>query len=337
MVYLAKGVQATTAIEGNTLSEKEVLAQLKGELDLPKSREYLRQETSNIIDACNGIGERVLKGEESEVTTQAILLYNAQVLQGLDLEDGIVPGKLRTHSVGIAATRYRGAPQEDCEFLLDELVSWLNTDLGPDPDNRIVSGLIRAIVAHVYLAWIHPFGDGNGRTARLLEFDILLKSGVPSPAAHLLSNHYNETRQQYYRFLNQSSKESDGIIPFVEYAIRGFVDCLDTALSTILNDMWNMAWKEYVYDFFTDRKSSTDARRRQLVLDLSKQPNWYPIAKIRELSPSIAVEYAGKTDQTIINDINRLLKELLIEKQDQKIRANKRKLLERLPARINEE
>ena len=44
--------------------------------------------------------------------------------------------------------------------------------------------LVRAMMAHLYLAWIHTFGDGNGRTARLLEFLILARSGkVPLPAA----------------------------------------------------------------------------------------------------------------------------------------------------------
>ncbi|MBW2661693.1 MAG: Fic family protein, partial [Deltaproteobacteria bacterium] len=37
---------------------------------------------------------------------------------------------------------------------------------------------------------MHPFGDGNGRTARLLEFEALLSSGVPAPSSQLLSNHY---------------------------------------------------------------------------------------------------------------------------------------------------
>ncbi|NOY75701.1 MAG: hypothetical protein GXP32_07900 [Kiritimatiellaeota bacterium] len=32
-------------------------------------------------------------------------------------------------------------------------------------------------LAHVYIAWIHPFGDGNGKTARLMEFYLLLRSG----------------------------------------------------------------------------------------------------------------------------------------------------------------
>jgi Fic/DOC family len=41
--------------------------------------------------------------------------------------------------------------------------------------------LVKAILAHLYIAWIHPFGDGNGRAARLMELRILLEAGVPMP------------------------------------------------------------------------------------------------------------------------------------------------------------
>ena len=49
-VFLAKGALATTAIEGNTLTEEDALKLIKGELDLPPSKEYLGQEIQNIID-----------------------------------------------------------------------------------------------------------------------------------------------------------------------------------------------------------------------------------------------------------------------------------------------
>ena len=52
-LYLAKGVLATTAIEGNTLSEGEVRDHIDGTLTLPPSRQYLGQEIDNIVDACN--------------------------------------------------------------------------------------------------------------------------------------------------------------------------------------------------------------------------------------------------------------------------------------------
>src|SRR4030065_2907005 len=86
--------------------------------------------------------------------------------------------------------------------------------------------IIKAVIAHLYFEWIHPFGDGNGRTGRLVEFQILVSSGVPPPAAPLLSNHYNLTRSAYYRELNLASRSGGDVIPFVCYAAEGFVDGL---------------------------------------------------------------------------------------------------------------
>src|SRR6266545_2451285 len=56
-IWLAKGALATTAIEGNTLSEEQVRQYLEGELRLPPSQEYLRQEVGNIVEACNRIAD----------------------------------------------------------------------------------------------------------------------------------------------------------------------------------------------------------------------------------------------------------------------------------------
>jgi len=57
-MYLAKGLLATTAIEGNTLSEEEILELVDGKLELPPSKEYLAQEVKNIIDTCNDFSFR---------------------------------------------------------------------------------------------------------------------------------------------------------------------------------------------------------------------------------------------------------------------------------------
>ena len=62
-LYLAKGVLATTAIEGNTLSEDEVVKHLEGKLQLPPSKEYLGREIDNIVAACNQIAQEVRGGE----------------------------------------------------------------------------------------------------------------------------------------------------------------------------------------------------------------------------------------------------------------------------------
>ena len=50
-IFLAKGAAGTTAIEGNTLSEAQVLQHIRGELHLPPSQAYLQQEVENIVPA----------------------------------------------------------------------------------------------------------------------------------------------------------------------------------------------------------------------------------------------------------------------------------------------
>ena len=75
-LYLAKGVLATTSIEGNTLTEKEVLDQLEGKLNLPASKEYMRQEVQNILDACNEIGRMLEKAPNKDITFELILRFN---------------------------------------------------------------------------------------------------------------------------------------------------------------------------------------------------------------------------------------------------------------------
>src|SRR4029077_5844142 len=127
-----------------------------------------------------------------------ICRYNAMILKDLAVGEGVVPGEVRRDERVVG--RYRCAPAEDCRFLLDALCAWLNSGKFKHEDgNEIICGLIKAILAHLYLVWIHPFGDGNGRTPRLLEVQFLIEAGAPTDAVHLLSNHYNDTRAQYYR------------------------------------------------------------------------------------------------------------------------------------------
>ena len=213
-LYLVKGAQATTAIEGNTLSEEQIRAQLEGSLELPRSQEYLRREVDNVLKAVNHIFADIMSGQPPGLTPEWIAGANRRLLAGLEehLEGGVVPGEVPTHSVGVG--RYRGAPGEDCAFLLKRLCGWLEGDdwpVRPDQrEDRTATAILRAVFVHLYTAWVHPFGDGNGRTARLAEFMILAREGVPSPCAHLLSNHYNLTRSEYYRQLDRSSRANSG-------------------------------------------------------------------------------------------------------------------------------
>lgn len=331
-LYMAKGVLATTAIEGNTLSEEEVLEHYEGKLKLSPSREYLATEIDNITVACNDLLASIREGKSSDLTPELVMELNARVLQNLRVDEDTVPGQIRRDRRVVG--RYRCPPPEDCAYLLQRLCKWLNgDDLSDTPGHEIVCGLIRAIVAHVYFVWIHPFGDGNGRTARLIEVKFLLDAGVPSNAAHLLSNCYNRTRSEYYRQLDIASKSGGDLLPFIEYAVTGFVEELREQISIIRDQQRYVAWVNYVHDQFRDRKTGADQRRRKVVLALSEKISPVRKSKISRLSPEIAEEYAGKTSKMISRDLNVLVKMGLVERTRQGIRARKEDIEAFLPTR----
>jgi Fic family protein len=339
-IYLAKGVLATTAIEGNTLSEEQVRHLIEGKLDLPESQRYLQQEAQNILDLCNQEARLLLDahGDERSLCPELIRHYNRGVLKGLELQEGTVAGEIRTHSV-VVGNVYRGAPAEDCEYLLERLCTWLNSSdfVPPDEELRIPFALIKSIVAHVYLAWIHPFGDGNGRTARMMEFHVLFANGIPLPAAHLLSDHYNLTRTEYYRQLAKASASGGDLLPFIRYALRGFLDGLRGQIALVREQQMRVAWENYVHGQFRKLKSSpTQKRRRELVFDLTDHGSWVEVSDIPLLTPKLAREYATAGDRMVQRDLNALSKMQLILRRHGKVTANRSIIQAFLPRRVRE-
>ena len=331
-LYLAKGVMATTAIEGNTLSEKEVRDRLDGRLTLPRSREYLGKEVDNIAKACNAIVEREIAQDGGRLSPQVLKDYDRVVLDGLELAEGVVPGEVITSSFGVGT--YRSAPPEDCEYLLEKLCSWLEGEgfVMPDrPELDLPLGIIRAILAHLYLAWIHPFGDGNGRTARLVEFHLLLRAGFPTPSAHLLSNHYNLTRTEYYRQLDSASRSGGDVIPFLLYAAQGLVDGLREQISGIQHQHLEFAWRDYVHEQI-EGTSETTKRRRELVYGLSSLKH----CQAKEILPSSALLaglYGSKTMKTLTRDLNWLCEKGLVEKTAEGYRGKVELIMAFVPIR----
>lgn len=317
-VVLTKGALATAAIEGNTLSEEEANAIIREGKTLPPSQEYLETEIRNVIGALNEI--RSSAGGEFVLTSEWLKNQNFAVLHGLEMEEHVVPGEYTNDSLTVGRV-YRGAPPEDVEFLVDKMCDWLNEafikpsqDQSGPPDMRFYNAVFAALLAHLYVVWIHPFGDGNGRTARLAEVAILLNSGVvPWIAANLLSDHYNRTRTRYYARLAAASRQGE-LDEFIKYAVAGYVDMLREQIDTVKAHQLGIAWINYVHERLRGEPSGpTKERRRELVLSL---PIDGPVAKrnIRRLTPALAELYAGHEDRMIQRDLNALEKLGLVTK-----------------------
>lgn len=327
VLYLAKGVHATTAIEGNTLSEDQVREIVAGRLELPRSQRYLQREAENVAGACTEIARRIATSQ-LEISVDLLKELNATVLDGLEVDDHVVPGAFTETQVGVGL--YRGAPPRDVAFLTGLLVDWLNSgdfDHGDDEREQFVRTLLRAIVAHLYIAWIHPFGDGNGRTARLVEFAILTQAGIPSPAAHLFSNHYNQTRAAYYRQLDAASRSGGDVHGFLAYAVEGLVDQLQSQLDQVHDHILATAWENFVHESFQDRHGLTARRQRDLVLALSTEEQPVHRSRLRRLTPTLAEAYAGKQDKTVTRDLNVLLELDLVQRSSSGHYRAKRELM----------
>jgi len=223
----------------------------------------------------------------------------------------------------VTVGHYRAAPREDCEYLLERLCDWVN---GPDfaPQGELVVGMaiLKAILAHLYIAWIHPFGDGNGRTARLVEFDVLLKAGVPVPSAHLLSNHYNFTREEYYRQLDYASKSKGDVMRFITYAVQGLRDGLREQVNLIREQQRDVAWRSYIYGVYRNARGTVVTRQRDLVLDLSRRKEPVSRADITRTSLRIAKIYSRVSEKTLARDLQFLGRKNLIKEVAIKSRLN---------------
>ena len=232
-VSLNKGALATTAIEGNTLTEDD-LAQIQNGKDLPPSRKYQQKEVENILAAFNLIlNELVREKSPTVISPDLIKRFNEMVGTDIGESFGGNPGQFRRRNVVVGA--YRPPSFEMVEDLAAKLCDWLSKEFHYSQEQHFDEAVIEAIVTHVYIAWIHPFLDGNGRTARLLEFYLLMRAGVPSIASHILSNHYNNTRTEYYRYL-QLVTETGNLGDFIQYALEGFRDGLEHTITVIHKD-----------------------------------------------------------------------------------------------------
>jgi Fic family protein len=334
-VSLVKGALSTTAIEGNTLTEAEVEL-VAGGKKLPPSKEYQEIEVGNVLGAMNVILREVVeRNRTSLVTPELIKRFHALVGADLGEHFDAVPGRFRSDERVVGS--YRCPRHEDVPMLIERLCEWLQQEFGyRDGTQTFADAVVQAIVTHVYLEWIHPFGDGNGRTGRLLEFYVLLRAGNPDIASHVLSNFYNATRPEYYRQLQVCQRNND-VSSFIAYAVTGYRDGLLESLRTIQENNFVLAWRTLIHDRFAERryrKKTVFKRRRELMLSIPIDRE-LSLPEMALTSPQVARSYAGLSDRTLLRDVQVLVEMGLLERRQDKYAAKSDVLLQQMATRRN--
>ncbi len=338
-VSLRKGARATTAIEGNTLSEDEVARVDQGE-SLPPSREYLEREVKNILDAFNEILHDVVGNNITElVMPKLILAFHKAVGKELGEHFNAIPGRFRVPGEDVTVGRYYPPRGEYAKNLMVQFCQWMKDEFKFDSTQQHFSmKIVQAIVAHVYIAWIHPFGDGNGRTARLIEFYILLRAGLPDIASHILSNFYNDTREEYYRQLDRTVKTGD-LTAFLKYAIRGFRDGLESVYNVVRVNLMLTTWEHFIFQQLDSKKATGKSkavvkRRRNLALHFPIE-KFYTLDEILDTKAAITKDYSRLGSATFKRDIDELVRLELVIQDGKSFKGNIEILQGRMAQKID--
>lgn len=202
----------SNAIEGNTLTLQETKLVIEEGVTIGGKSVREHFEALNHKEAIEFIEALVAKSEP--VSAHTIRQLHALILKGIDDEEA---GKYRTTQVRIGGAKYTPPDPSQVPALMDDFDRWLQGE------GKSLPVVEYAALAHFKLVYIHPFADGNGRTARLLMNLILMGEGHP-PSVILKTD-----RRSYYSVLERADEGE--VKPFVDFIGRS----VDRALSLWLS------------------------------------------------------------------------------------------------------
>lgn len=213
---------SSTSIEGNPLPLTEVKKIIKNR---PTSLRDSEKEVLNYNQALTELNHSLSKGR-IKLNLALILKIQKQIINGLI--DGFRRGRLRTEPVfvndpRIRKTIYWPPDHQDVKPLMEDLINHLNTH------NRSIDPLILAGIFHKQFVIIHPFVDGNGRTARLAAKAILAAMGLNTFNLFSFENYYNRDVSKYFSKVGVLGNYYDlsnkiDFTEWLEYFTDGIID-----------------------------------------------------------------------------------------------------------------
>ncbi|GIX93807.1 protein adenylyltransferase Fic [Caerostris darwini] len=206
-------IHHTVAIEGNTMSLAETRKVVETKLVIPGKSIREHNEILGLDSALRFMNQTYVN-HSRPLSLFDILQIHKRVLGHVD---PISAGSLRESQVFVG--EYVPPPASEVEFLMEQFVDWFKME-----NMTHLHPVKKAALAHYKFIHIHPFMDGNGRTARLLMNLVLMRAGYPPVII------WKKDRSVYFEML-QIANEGD-IRPF----IRFIVSCTEYILDVFLND-----------------------------------------------------------------------------------------------------
>ncbi|PIQ82279.1 MAG: hypothetical protein COV76_04465 [Candidatus Omnitrophica bacterium CG11_big_fil_rev_8_21_14_0_20_64_10] len=257
---LKREVAGTSRIEGAELTERELEIAMKETTEQVMTRSQ-RQAHAAVQTY------RWIAGVPADrpISSDLMLHIHRLIVTGAD-DDHCPPGKVRgrDQNVNFGQPRHRGVEGgEECLQAFSGFIEVLQRQY------RDHDPIIQALAAHYHLAAMHPFLDGNGRTARALEALLLQRAGLRDTCFIAMSNYYYDEKSAYLTALAEARSKGHDLTPFLLFGLKGIALQSRRLLSEIQSQVSKALFKNMMYDLFnrlrTQRKRIL-AKRQMAIL-----------------------------------------------------------------------
>lgn len=315
---IRRSIFGTAALEGNPLTEEKVeqiIAQPAGNQKMGRAEKEIRN-----LKAAYDLFVRGRQVPVSSFKLEEDHIREIHALVTHDIEHEYnLSGQYRNHLVKVGDAEHGGVytPPKvlaDIQTLMREFTQWINGEeiLGLEP-------LMRAALSHYHFGLIHPFGDGNGRVARLIEAFMMRLSGIKYVPIMLSNFYYRNVDDYFWAFSKARKNEEHDVTPFVGFILKGVIESLNEIKGRIIFFIRTFALRDY-YSFLRTKKEITQ-RQHDLLITLLDKLTPFALRDLFSTSP-FNVLYRNVGERTARRDLKKLSDERLLYITEGKYRLN---------------
>ncbi len=291
-------IAGTSRIEGAEFTDTELSQLLDDGLD-PETRSLKQAQAA--AETYYWIAELP---DDRPIDQDLICEIHRRMVTGCD-DDHCEPGRVRSrdHNVVFGVPPHRGCEGgEPCEAAVRSLAQAVRKEyLGHDP-------LVRAMAVHYHFAAMHPFEDGNGRTARAIEALLLQRAGLRDSAFIAQSNYYYLEKSQYLAVLAEVRAQNHDLTAFIKFGLSGVASQCDRLLSKIKIEIKKAIFRNTMFDLFGLLKSPKKrvlATRQLEILKLLLRSS-LPLSELIRLTRPNYSKLKNE-DLAVVRDLNGLM------------------------------
>ena len=229
----------TTRIEGAQFTPREEEEALSAGEDARAALTHSQRQLRAASDTYAWMREQ---SAHRPVTADLILDIHRRIVTGCD-DDHCEPGALRRsdNNVTFGNPQCRGAEGGDSvSAAFEQLCGAIGGEF--QGHDRIV----QAVATHYHLGAMHPFGDGNGRTARAVEAFMLREAGVNEMVMVSLSNYYYEHQAEYLAALYESRTRGHDLTPILTFVLGAIAERCNAIADRIVTQNRLVLYREFV-------------------------------------------------------------------------------------------